>query len=70
MVVDAMDDAVTRMYSGMPSRLYLIDRNGKIAYKGGRGPFGFKPEELEHSLILLLQPQGAGTPRQSDNTGR
>jgi hypothetical protein len=67
MVVDTMNDAVTRMYSGMPSRLYLIDRNGKIAYKGGRGPFGFKPEELEQSLILLLQTPGVHTPRPVDH---
>lgn len=59
MVVDTMNDAVTESYSGMPNRLYLIDRQGKIAYKGGRGPFGFKPEELEQSLILLLQPENS-----------
>ena len=29
--------------SGMPDRLYIIDRSGRVAYKGGRGPFGFKP---------------------------
>lgn len=54
MVVDEMDDRVGHAYSGMPDRLYLIDRKGRIAYKGGRGPFGFKPGELEQSLILLL----------------
>ncbi|MDR3634437.1 MAG: deiodinase family protein [Isosphaeraceae bacterium] len=55
MLVDTIDDAVGARYSGMPSRLYLIDREGKVAYKSGRGPFGFKPAELEHSLVLLLQ---------------
>jgi hypothetical protein len=55
MLVDTIDDAVGARYSGMPSRLYLIDRQRKIAYKSGRGPFGFKPAELEQSLILLLQ---------------
>jgi hypothetical protein len=55
MLVDTIDDKVGAPYSGMPSRLYLIDREGKVAYKSGRGPFGFKPAELEHSLILLLQ---------------
>jgi Ca2+-binding EF-hand superfamily protein len=55
MLVDTIDDKVGGPYSGMPSRLYLIDREGKVAYKSGRGPFGFKPAELEHSLILLLQ---------------
>ena len=57
--VDSMDDRVGRLYSGPPSRLYLIDKLGKVAYKGGRGPFGFKPAELEQSLILLLE----GEPR-------
>jgi alkylhydroperoxidase family enzyme len=54
MVVDALDDRVGHAYSGMPDRLYLIDRDGKVAYKGGRGPFGFKPGELEQSLVMLL----------------
>jgi hypothetical protein len=67
MLVDTMDDAVGGRYSGMPSRLYLIDRNGTIAYKSGRGPFGFKPAELEHSLLLLLQD---GWASQSTNDGR
>lgn len=54
MVVDTIDDAVGSEYSGMPSRLYLIDGEGKVAFKNGRGPFGFKPDELEHSLLLML----------------
>jgi alkylhydroperoxidase family enzyme len=62
MVVDSIDDQVGARYSGMPSRLYLIDRDGKVAYKSGRGPFGFKPDELEHSLLLLLdEARTAGT---------
>jgi hypothetical protein len=59
MVVDTIDDSVNKRYSGIPSRLYLIDGEGKIAYKSGRGPFGFKPSELEHSLLLLLQHERA-----------
>jgi thiol-disulfide isomerase/thioredoxin len=71
MLVDTIDDTVGARYSGMPSRLYLIDRAGKVAYKSGRGPFGFKPAELEHALLLLLQeemtaPSDAdGTPKPS-----
>ncbi len=59
MLVDTIDDTVGARYSGMPSRLYLIDREGKVAYKSGRGPFGFKPAELEHSLLLQLQEDEA-----------
>ena len=55
MLVDTLDDVVGARYSGMPSRLYLIDEEGKVAFKTGRGPFGFKPAELEHALILHLR---------------
>ncbi len=59
MLVDTIDDTVGARYSGMPGRLYLIDRDGKVAFKSGRGPYLFKPAELEQSLVLLLQEQGA-----------
>ncbi len=54
LVVDEMDDRVGHAYSGMPDRLYVLDREGRVAYKGGRGPFGFKPGEMEQALLLLL----------------
>src|SRR5262245_4821295 len=50
LLVDALDDRVGHAYSGMPDRMYVIDRFGKVVYKGGRGPFGFKPGEMEQSL--------------------
>ncbi len=53
-LVDDINDEVGSTYSGMPNRLYLIDQQGKIAFKNGRGPFGFHPHQLEQSLILLL----------------
>ncbi|MGE3818227.1 MAG: deiodinase family protein [Isosphaeraceae bacterium] len=70
MLVDTIDDTVGARYSGMPSRLYLIDRQGKVAYKSGRGPFGFKPAELEQSLVLLLHADALsdGTTRASAPT--
>ena len=54
LLVDTIDDRVGHAYSGMPDRLYVIDRWGKVAYKGGRGPFGFKPGEMEQALVMLL----------------
>lgn len=54
LLVDTIDDQVNRAYSGFPDRLYLIDREGKVAYKGGRGPFAYKPRQLEQSLLMLL----------------
>ena len=52
MLVDGIDNRVGEAYSGFPDRLYLIDIDGKVAYKGGRGPFGFIPQELEQALLL------------------
>jgi len=59
-LVDTIDDAVGARYSGMPGRFYVLDGKGRVAYKSGRGPFGFKPAELEQSLILLLQEDFPG----------
>ena len=49
-LVDGMDNRVESEYSGWPDRLYLVDRAGKIAYKGAVGPAGFKPAELEAAI--------------------
>jgi hypothetical protein len=69
MLVDPIGDTVGARYSGMPSRLYLIDHRGRVAYKSGRGPFGFKPAELEHSLLLLLQDEFPELkPKESDSS--
>src|SRR5262249_45361016 len=54
LVVDEIDDRVGHAYSAMPDRLYVIDRNGRVAYKSGRGPRGFKPQEMQQALMLLL----------------
>jgi hypothetical protein len=53
-VIDNMDDAVEKAYAGWPDRIYVIDKNGKIAYKGQPGPRGFKPDEAEDALKKLL----------------
>jgi len=54
-LVDGIDDHVGTIYSGMPNRLYVIDQEGKIVFKNGRGPFGFHPRQLEQALIIELQ---------------
>jgi thiol-disulfide isomerase/thioredoxin len=54
LLVDEINDPVGNAYSGMPGRFYVIDGEGKVAYKSGRGPFGFKPGELEQALVMTL----------------
>lgn len=66
LLVDELDDRVGHAYSGMPARLYVLDREGRVAYKSGRGPFGFRPDEMEQSLVMQLlaqrSPTSAATP--------
>jgi hypothetical protein len=45
-VIDGPDNALASAYGGWPERLYLIGTDGRVAFQGGVGPFGFKPEEL------------------------
>lgn len=54
LLVDDISDPAGTAYSGMPARLYVIDPEGRIAYKSGRGPFGFKPGEMEQALVMSL----------------
>lgn len=42
-IVDGMDDKVNRAYSAFPDRIYVIDKDGKVAVKADQGPQGFKP---------------------------
>jgi hypothetical protein len=35
---------------GWPDRLCLVRRDERIAFQGGEGPLGFKPEELERAI--------------------
>lgn len=59
-IVDGMDDAVERAYAGWPDRIYIVDKEGRIAYKGAPGPAGFRPKEAEESLKKLLERTGDG----------
>lgn len=53
-LVDSMDNSVERAYTGWPDRLYVVDKDSRIAFKGGPGPFGFKPREMEAALKKAL----------------
>jgi hypothetical protein len=54
LLIDRIDDRVGHLYSGMPDRLYVVGKDGRIVYKAGRGPFGFNPAEMEQALALHL----------------
>ena len=53
-VVDRFDDGTEKAYGAWPDRLYVIDREGRVAYRSKPGPFGFKPAELEAPLRRVI----------------
>lgn len=55
-LVDGMDDAVERAYEAWPDRLYVIDAEGRVAFRGGPGPFGFDVDAWEAALSAELAP--------------
>lgn len=54
-LVDHMDNRVERDYAGWPDRLYIVSKEGKIAYKGRPGPRGFDVKEMAAELEKLLK---------------
>jgi hypothetical protein len=56
-VLDEFGNSTERAYTGWPDRIYLVDSQGRIAYKSGPGPFGFKAELLEKALARMLSAQ-------------
>jgi len=44
--VDEMNNAANDAYAAWPERLYVLDENGRVSYKGGNGPFYYDPKEV------------------------
>jgi hypothetical protein len=53
-LLDDLDDAVASAYGGWPDRLYLIGRDGRVAFQGEVGPFGFEPDALGAAIATEL----------------
>jgi hypothetical protein len=55
-VVDKEDNKVNAAYAGWPDRLVVVGVDGKVAYYGGKGPSGFKPQEVDAWLKANTKP--------------
>jgi type I thyroxine 5'-deiodinase len=53
--VDDIRNTAMACYAAWPERIYVIDREGRVIYKGGMGPFYFKPDELREFLLTMKQ---------------
>jgi thiol-disulfide isomerase/thioredoxin len=52
-LVDDMNDRTVGAYAAWPTRIYVIDPSGSVAYKSRPGPFGFAAAELESALATV-----------------
>ncbi len=60
-IIDNLENTTEASYTAWPDRLYVIDRDGRVAYKSKPGPFGFKPAEMEVALKKILPAAAAPT---------
>lgn len=45
-LVDSIENRVDELYAAWPERLFVVGKDGRIAYAGKQGPWGFKPDEV------------------------
>jgi hypothetical protein len=60
-IIDDLENSTEAAYTAWPDRLYVIDRDGRVAYKSKPGPFGFKPAEMEVALKRVLSASSLPT---------
>ena len=65
--IDDMSNAANDAYAAWPERIYIIDESGRIVYRGGIGPFNYKPEEAREWLAARYGAVKHEAPKSSTN---
>jgi len=52
-LVDGMTNGVAQAYTAWPTRMYVVDPAGRIAFKSDVGPFGFQAGALASALAAI-----------------
>ncbi len=58
-LIDGMDNAVEKRYTGWPDRVFVVRTDGKLAVAADRGPWGFLPG-LEAAKTWLAEFKKTG----------
>jgi hypothetical protein len=56
-LVERFSNTVEKRYAAWPDRLYVVDRDGRVAYRSRPGPAGFRPLEMERALLSVVDAQ-------------
>ncbi len=54
-LVDGMNNDAFEAFSAWPERIYIVNGLGRVHYRGGPGPFDFKPDSARSALLELLE---------------
>ncbi len=54
LLIDGMDNAVNERWTGQPTRIYLLDSQGRVIYNPGMGPYAFNPDYLGIELEKMF----------------
>ena len=57
-LVDDISNTANAAFAAWPERIYVVDPDGRIVYKGKMGPFYFDPDEI----VPLLEKRAKGQP--------
>ena len=70
-MLDDIDDTASTAYASLPDRLYLVGKDGEIAFAGDKGPRGFKPDLLPKAIEVELEKyDGTSSSEQNGETGQ
>ena len=53
-LLDDMQDSLATAYAAHPDRLFIIGANGKIAYSGEKGPWGFDAADMQKAFQQII----------------
>jgi|RhiMethySRZTD1v2_1073278.scaffolds.fasta_scaffold711441_2 type I thyroxine 5'-deiodinase len=56
-LIDDVGDSANLAYDAWPDRLFLIDREGRVAFRSPPGPYGFEIGELGKAIAAELERQ-------------
>lgn len=58
-LLDTVSNDIDRLYAAVPSKLYLIDPNGDVAFGSGPGPWEFDIDAWERAIRFMTGPDDA-----------
>ena len=54
-LIEEIDNATDEAYGAAPERLYLVGKDGKVAYHGGAGPHFFDLDEWKQAIEACVE---------------